>query len=107
MAKHPTMTFDFAPHPSARKADPLAPMRILLIANFSGEATGQGDTPLADRRPMLIDIDNMESVMERLAPSVSLPLPGGARGAPVGFAELEDFHPDTLYARVDTFAALR
>ncbi|MEL7449218.1 MAG: type VI secretion system contractile sheath small subunit, partial [Pseudomonadota bacterium] len=101
MAKHPTMTFDFAPHASARKADPEAPMRILLIANFSGEATGQGGTPLADRRPIHIDIDNIDCVIERLSPSISLPLPGGARGAPVSFAELEDFHPDTLYAHVD------
>ncbi|HWQ53231.1 MAG TPA: type VI secretion system contractile sheath large subunit [Bryobacteraceae bacterium] len=74
------------------------PFRILLMGDFSGRA-GQGleDASLQGRRPIFVDRDNFEQVMEKLG--VSLPC--------LTFAELDDFHPDRLYRQLPVFSGLR
>ena len=59
------------------------PFRILLMGDFSGRA-GRGicDPSLRGRRPILVDRDNFDQVMEKLR--VELPS--------VRFAGLDDFH---------------
>ncbi len=66
------------------------------------------DATLQGRKPILVDRDNFENVMARLAPELHLPL-GGPDGPriPVRFRELDDFHPDHLYERLKIFQALR
>jgi type VI secretion system protein ImpC len=49
--------------------------------------------------PYAVDIDNIDAVMRRLAPSLSLTLAGGAVLA-LRFASLEDFHPDALLGQL-------
>ena len=74
------------------------PFRILLMGDFSGRA-GRGicDPSLRGRRPILVDRDNFDQVMEKLR--VELPS--------VRFAGLDDFHPDSLWRRLPVFASLR
>lgn len=64
------------------------PCRILLLGNFGGKGS---------RRPVLIDRDNFESVMAGMQVQVG----------PVEVREMDDFHPDTLYTRLEIFRSLR
>jgi len=96
------------------------PMRILLLGDFSGRAAGnqlQPEIALAKRPVVAVDIDNFDDVMARFSPQVRLPIdaPGsdtpGSGGAPVGefalqFKDLDDFHPDDLYQKLDVFHGL-
>ena len=76
------------------------PMRLLVIGDFSGQPDAARPA-LASRPTLKVDIDNLDTVMGRLKPRVVLSC------GEVDFAELEDFHPDSLYARLDVFRALR
>ena len=82
------------------------PFRILLLGNFSGRA--RAATPLANRRPVLVDRDNFANVLAKLDVQVHLPA-GEGMPAPLTlrFRELDDFHPDRLYERLELFAPLR
>jgi type VI secretion system protein ImpC len=83
---------------------PDQPFRIAVLGDFSGRANRAvkpAGPRLAGRRPMLIDPDNFEVVMESL--QVGLQLPAGA----LRFAELDDFHPDQIYRNIPLFQTLR
>jgi type VI secretion system protein ImpC len=93
----------------AERPDSETPFRIAVLGDFSGrENRAVLDARLQGRKPVLVDRDNFEDVMARLAPEVHLPLggPGGPRIS-VRFRELDDFHPDRLYERLKIFQALR
>ena len=76
------------------------PFRILVLGNFSG-ATEKSANP----KPVLIDRDNFDSVMNRVAPSVRIDAPSGS--FTVSFRELDDFHPDRLFQQLEIFRSLR
>jgi type VI secretion system protein ImpC len=78
--------------------EPETPFRILVAGNFSGGAGRH-------RRPVEIDRDNFDEVMEWFAPS--LPLPFGNGQVDLSFRELDDFHPDRLFESLAPFQALR
>src|SRR5207244_7924857 len=82
------------------------PFRMLLLGNFSGRT---GDRPpLANRRPVLVDRDNFENALAKLDVQVRLPAgPFGPAPLTLRFRELDDFHPDRLFERLEMFAALR
>jgi type VI secretion system protein ImpC len=86
-----------APGASARRR---GPMRLLVLGDFSGRPSGERK-PLADRPTHKVDIDNLDAVIARLAPRLALD------AGEVDFAELEEFHPDALFARLPLFQALR
>ncbi len=72
----------------------MASFRILVLGDFGAAA--------APARPVLVDRDNIEQVMKRLEVRLELPGAGTLR-----FRELDDFHPDRLYQRLDLFKGLR
>lgn len=81
-----------------------APFRILILGDFSGRAhRGLCETGAAlARRPILrVDRDNLDQVLARLAPSLAL-----GPHVRISFRELEDFHPDRLYASLEIFRRL-
>ncbi|HYP53116.1 MAG TPA: type VI secretion system contractile sheath small subunit, partial [Pyrinomonadaceae bacterium] len=86
------------------------PFRVLLLGDFSGRA-GRGEAveaeALALRRPVAVDRDNLDDVLRRTAPRVSLSLAHGGPPLDIYFDSLEDFHPDRLYERLEIFRALR
>jgi type VI secretion system protein ImpC len=93
-----------APHPET-------PFRILVMGDFSGRAnrgiTPSG-SPLTNQRPLPVDRDNFDELMGKLRVKLTLPLPGcSASPVEIGFSELEDFHPDRLYERLEIFQALK
>ncbi|HCB12830.1 MAG TPA: hypothetical protein DEP36_04575 [Gammaproteobacteria bacterium] len=91
--------------------DPAAPLRILIMADFSGRAHRETPSPLVDlaSRPLLaVDVDNLDAVMARLAPKLRLaPVADTGAALTISFSQLDDFHPDALYQRLEVFQALR
>ncbi len=92
------------------RRNPEAPPRILIMADFSGR--GQRESPaarpdLASRTPLMVDVDRLRAVMARLEPTLRLPLATTGTDFTIRFAQLDDFHPDALYQRLDLFQALR
>ena len=81
-------------------AQPVAetPFRILVAGNFSGGAGRY-------RRPIEIDRDNFDDVMERVGPALSLPF--GQSEVALAFLNIDDFHPDHLFEHLAPFQALR
>jgi len=79
---------------------PQQPMRLLLLGDFSGRPAHERPA-LAARPTHRLDIDSLLTVMQRLAPRVP------AAGSVFEAEDIEDFHPDALYARVPVFETLR
>lgn len=91
------------------RPDSETPFRIAVLGDFSGLGNRAVlDAKLQGRKLVLVDRDNLENVMARVAPELHLPLggPGGPR-VPVRFRDLDDFHPDRLYESLKIFQALR
>jgi len=89
--------------------EPEEPFRVVILGDFSGRANrGLCEPRLAGRRPVLVDRDNFELVLAKLGAELHLPV--GAEEGPrlaIRFLELDDFHPDRIFERVDLFQALR
>ena len=75
-------------------------MRLLVLGDFSGKPTADR-TPLAARSTQRVDIDNLDAVIRRIGPRLTL-----AAGE-IEFEQIDDFHPDRLYARLGLFQGLR
>ncbi|HWB08859.1 MAG TPA: type VI secretion system contractile sheath large subunit [Pirellulales bacterium] len=109
MSGHIDLSFSFGkPQPQAAdRGRPNGGTRILVLGDFSGDAR-ERSRPLAERRPLRIDVDNFDEVLSRLAPCVACPAAGPSREAAiVEFRSLDEFHPDHLYRTLPVFAALR
>jgi len=87
------------------------PFRIAILGDFSGRGNRRlieiGEA-IANRRPILIDRDNFDSVFAKVSPHLDL-LMGGKDDYPITlkFSDLEEFHPDSLFRRVQLFQKLR
>jgi type VI secretion system protein ImpC len=82
------------------------PFRMLLLGNFSGRTEDR--PPLANRRPVRVDRDNFGGALAKLDVQVHLPAgPFGPAPLTLRFRELDDFHPDRLFERLEMFEALR
>ncbi len=90
--------------------DEQSPFKIAILGDFSGRASrGLFDSKsLASRKPILIDRDNFDEVMARLAPELHLNLVAGQEHrVAIPFRELDDFHPDKLVPKLELFGVLR
>jgi type VI secretion system protein ImpC len=75
--------------------------RIAFLGDFSGRRERD---PIAKRRPLIVDPDNFDSVLRRLNPEVEF------QESRIPITDLDDFHPDRLWANLpafDTFRDLR
>jgi len=85
------------------------PFRILLLGDFSGRASrgrSAAGPALIDRRPVAVDRDNFERVLSHIRPTLGVGVQGG-EGFEITFADLDEFHPDSLLERVHIFEDLR
>jgi len=94
------LSFGAGARPATRR-DGDAPLRLLVVADLGGDRS----VPLAARKPLALDIDNIDAVVARIAPRLTLTLEG--LPATITFASLDDFHPDRLFTRVAAFDTLR
>ncbi len=70
------------------------PFNIALIGNFSGSPQAAPQkVGIASRSMILVDRDNFDEVLARIAPTVSLPMEG-SEALVLRLRELEDFHPE-------------
>jgi hypothetical protein len=91
-------------HISEREGDrPAAPahFRAALMGDFTGRANRGDATPLGDRKPVKVDYDTQEDVLRKLEVRLRIPVGGGASFVDLAFEELEDFHPDRLFDKVE------
>jgi type VI secretion system protein ImpC len=105
MAGRTSFEFELGTAPKRPRPDDESAMRILVLGDFSAHAQRgiEERRDLARREPTMIDVDNFDRVMARIAPRLLL-----GRDQPVAleFATLGDFHPDTLY-RLALFQGFR
>jgi pilus assembly protein FimV len=83
--------------------------RLAILGDFSGRAArGQLETgdALAARKPILLDPDTVEDVIEGFATDLVLPIGKDGAGVAVKLGGLDDLHPDELYENVELFAEL-
>lgn len=88
--------------PPARAAGP--DFRIVILGDFTGRANrGQFDDSdsLVDRKPVKIEFDTIDEVIEELAPRVRLPVGGSQSVLELEFSELDAFDADELFDRID------
>jgi len=88
--------------------EPETPFRIAVFGDFSGR-TNQGiiDSALDNRRPLMVDRDNLDEVVAKLKVEINLPILGKeSPPVTIGFSELDNFHPDSLFERLEVFEAL-
>ena len=90
------------------RAAPGPAFRLALLGDFSGRA-GAGvvetGSALAARKPIKVDVDNLDQVVERLAPKVVLSM-GDEGAVTVPITSLDDFHPDQLVENLEVFEQL-
>jgi type VI secretion system protein ImpC len=75
------------------------PFRILMLGNWSGDGEKR---VLRERRPIEIDRDNFDEVIERLGVQLNL-----GDSVSLSFRSLDDFHPDEIFRQVPMFTELR
>ena len=83
--------------------------RIAVFGDFTGRATrGVIETgqALRVRRPIPLDIDKFEDVIDSFATKLSLPIGKDGAAIDIRLNGLDDLHPDELYDNVELFSAL-
>jgi len=89
----------------ATEMPPETPFRLLVCDNLSGN--GAKAIPFAQRKPILIDRDNFDEVLAKIAPRVTLPNQANGPELTISVAALDDFEPDRLYRNLEVFEDLR
>ncbi len=87
-----------------------ARFRLAVLGDFSGRANAgllETGEALARRKPIGIDVDNLDDVLERMSLKLSLKLDEDGATIEVPIASLDDFHPDQLVENVELFGSLR
>jgi len=86
--------------------DPETPFRIALLGDFSGRAS-RHLKPIEQLRAIPVDRDTLDAVITKLGVEVHLSLTEDNKALVLRFDELEDFHPDRIFQRLDIFQELR
>lgn len=93
--------FSFGNVPGNVVDDP--PFHILALGNWSGDAEKKD---LSYRKPIEIDRDNFDEIVEQLRTKISLDFEDGSV-IDLEFSSLDDFHPDEIFRKVEMFDQLR
>jgi len=103
----PTDNFEseFTFENSARSLSEEPPFHFLMLGDWSGNFERVN---LNTRRPFVVDRDNFDEVIKKLKVGLEIDLNGDGKDfLRLEFAELDDFHPDSLFRRVSLFSELR
>ena len=91
--------------------DARTPFTMLVMGDFSGRTNRSQNRPVTELTnlvPLLVDRDNFDTLLAKFSVELHLPLFGGKKPPLcISFSELDDFHPDALYQRLDIFQALK
>ncbi len=101
------------PAPRTRSASPRRddPFHILVLGDFEGRAGLGGSGHPAHRGggggpPIQVDRDDLDRVVTRFAPGLSLPGGEDELATSLSFQSLDDFHPDGLLAKAEALQPL-
>jgi len=85
------------------------PERILVLGNFSGHKTIETEIkPISLRTIHALDIDTFDSVLARIEPRIHLEAVGDSGvSLDIEIDDLDDFHPDSLFQKLEIFDSLR
>lgn len=92
---------------TGKRRDPEAPFLLAVLGDFTGRTNRQVTDNEGTRRPIHVDCDNFDQLINRLG--VALRLPVSHRTGEfieLQFESLEDFHPDELLKRVAPLSGL-
>lgn len=79
-------------------------MDMLIMSDFSGRGLRAEISELVSQSLIPVDVDNFEDVLLRLAPQIELPQDDPAKPTMrLQFEELDDFHPDSLFRKLEIF----
>jgi type VI secretion system protein ImpC len=81
-------------------------MRLLVLGDFGGHASRGQVRPGAELRPQRVDLDSLPALFGKIAPQIQIQL-GDQAPFTIPILELEDFHPDHLFASLEFFAPMR
>jgi type VI secretion system protein ImpC len=104
-----TMNFGRVTTQSRPRKPPGQEFRIAVLGDLSARANaGKLETgkALADRKPLRVDVDNLEKIFGQLSPTLSLPIGSDGAAVLVTVKSLDDFHPDQLYNNLEIFSEL-
>ena len=104
-----SVNFGLLNRPS-RTVTPGQKFRLALLGDFSARAnTGRLATgeDLAKRKPIKVDVDNLDDVIARMDLKLSLPMDEEGGAVEVAIGCTDDFHPDQLADNLDLFGELR
>src|SRR5262245_30765696 len=83
--------------------------RLAVLGDFSGRASSGllaiGEE-LAKRKPIAVDVDNLDDAVRRLNIKLTLPIGAGGGAVEIPIQSMDDFHPDQLYDNVEVFSGL-
>ena len=109
---HMSADLDDAQPDGAAKDD--GSFSIAILGDFAARAhrgaadtAGAVKTPLAKRRALRIDRDDVDVILERLSPRLELAIDPSEPPIAITFKALDDFHPDRLVERAPIFQQLR
>lgn len=84
------------------------PFHILLLGDWSGKGSCSDDSDLSKLKPLEIDRDNFEEVLEKLKVRADLDFQGGSENTlSLDFNGFDDFHPDKIFQNLPLFSELR
>ncbi len=92
-----------------RPAASAGKFRLALLGDFSGRAnagTVETGEALARRKPIKVDVDNLDDVLGRMQISLHLTLAGDGSAVAVPIGDMDAFHPDQLAENVELFESL-
>jgi len=94
--------------PSGARPSSETPFCIAILGDFSGRANRKLSDfqTIGKRRTAQVDRDNFDEVLSGFAAEIQLPI-GDSGSLRLRFTELEDFHPDRVFERLEAFGKLR
>jgi type VI secretion system protein ImpC len=93
----------------ARAATGKEVFRLAVLGDLTGRAAGgrlETGAKLAARKPLVVDVDNLDAVIKRLNIQLTLPVGPAGGAVEIPITALDDFHPDQLFDNVEVFAGL-
>jgi len=90
---------------SKTQMDADSPMYIAVLGDFTGAGSKAEKIAIKDRRFIEIDRDNFDEVMAGYKISLSLSM--AEQNVELDINDLDDFHPDEIYEKVESFSQLR
>ena len=89
---------------SLNQPPPDKPMRLLVLGDFSCDRLRTTDRENGDQLIEKIDIDNFAYILAKIKPELYLTLDKGLSNIIICFTDIDDFHPDVLFSKLDIFA---